>query len=269
MRFLWWYTCIMWNYSTWSGEKFFTVNYLHASRPEEHFAKSASNHCCALITREDCAYVLGWLALVYLLFFVSRQDTRKDNKPATATGCMICLSQWYGHRVSVPFPRCTRPWARRTQNRLFGSLAWYAASWRNIAPRRALFVPVWNWNLGNMVHFTLKHNLMSQISTKKQYILQETIQHVTQKFRWTCTHTSTKAQLNSSFIIGPEHVAKKSRSRLLEYYKNFTNLKYFTKFMMGYNNDENEHTCTYNSHGQYGVIRDLSIIVMGELSQCV
>jgi hypothetical protein len=47
--------------------------------------------------------------------------TRTEMMPATATGDMSVLSEWKGLRVSVPFPRWTRPWAIRTMNRLFWS----------------------------------------------------------------------------------------------------------------------------------------------------
>ena len=77
----------------------------------------------------------------YSLFFTSRQAVRTAIRPATATGLKMARSLWYGLTVRVPLPRWHRPWAIRTQNRLLGSLAWYTASWRSMAARRALFVP--------------------------------------------------------------------------------------------------------------------------------
>ena len=47
--------------------------------------------------------------------------TRTERMPATATGDMRVRSEWKGLRVRVPLPRCTRPWAIRTMNRLFWS----------------------------------------------------------------------------------------------------------------------------------------------------
>jgi len=61
-------------------------------------------------------------------FLTSRQATSEAMSPATATGLISVRSLWYGHRVRVPLPRWVSPWARRTMNRLLGSLLWYTAS---------------------------------------------------------------------------------------------------------------------------------------------
>lgn len=40
-----------------------------------------------------------------VLFLTSRKEMRTVSRPATATWLMSCRSLWYGHSVSVPFPR--------------------------------------------------------------------------------------------------------------------------------------------------------------------
>lgn len=60
----------------------------------------------------------------YSRFLTSRQEIKDDKRPATTTGCIRALSLWNGLTVRVPLPRCVRPWANLTINRLLASLLW-------------------------------------------------------------------------------------------------------------------------------------------------
>ena len=122
--------------------------YTHSHYTHSLYTHSLYTHQKTESNIKHIKYDLPWSDFIksrninlHLLFLMSKQAMRNESKPATATGFIICRSQWYGHRVNVPLPRWVRPCAMRIQKRLLGSFAWYTASWRNIVANLALFVP--------------------------------------------------------------------------------------------------------------------------------